>query len=326
MALLITLLVTIILAVVVLEFNYLMRVHATLSGNLLNDLRTEAAARAGVEMAKARLLSDLQADLEAEFESDTLEEEWASEIEFEMGAITVKTVVADETAKLNVNRLITRPMSDTDIESVNQTMADNLKRLLLLLELDQNLVDGIIDWLDEDEQEQPFGAESSYYLSLNPPVLCKNGPIDSVDELLLVKGITRKILYGDSETPGLAQFITVAGDKEGRININTADEKTLSAVLNSESVASMLIESRNETAFKSEEDMTTRYPDLNLAEKFTTQGLFFLVTSTGELTPESASGRAVTLKALLKRIRSGESDQAGDQYMSVDTAYWKIER
>jgi type II secretory pathway component PulK len=205
-------------------------------------------------------------------------------------------------------------------------MEENLKRLFSLLEIDQNLVDGIIDWLDENDQEQPFGAESSQYLGLKPPVLCKNGPIDSVDELLLVKGITRKILYGDSEKPGLAQFITVVGDEEGRININTADEKTLSAVLNSESVASMIVDSRKDSPFKSEEDMTTRFPDLKLAEKFTTQGSYFLVTSTGGFMAEGVLSRTVTIKAMLKRVRSEESDETENQYMSIDTAYWKIER
>ncbi len=326
MALLLTLLVTVILAVVVLEFNYLMRVHATLSGNLVNDLKAEASARAGVEIAKARLMDDLEADMEEEVESDTLDEDWASEIEIETGGMTAKAAVSDETAKLNVNRLVNRPASDTDIESVNQTMEENLKRLFSLLEIDQNLVDGIIDWLDENDQEQPFGAESSQYLGLKPPVLCKNGPIDSVDELLLVKGITRKILYGDSEKPGLAQFITVVGDEEGRININTADEKTLSAVLNSESVASMIVDSRKDSPFKSEEDMTTRFPDLKLAEKFTTQGSYFLVTSTGGFMAEGVLSRTVTIKAMLKRVRSEESDETENQYMSIDTAYWKIER
>src|SRR5207248_8062397 len=39
--------------------------------------------------------------------------------------------------------------------------------------------------------------ESNYYQTLNPPYNAKNGPLDSLDELLLVKGVTPQLLYGN---------------------------------------------------------------------------------------------------------------------------------
>src|SRR5438132_6787634 len=58
----------------------------------------------------------------------------------------------------------------------------------------------IIDWRDEDDNptsgQNGTGAESDYYQSLNPPYSAKNAPFDTIDELLLVSGVTPTILFG----------------------------------------------------------------------------------------------------------------------------------
>ncbi|MDH4241243.1 MAG: type II secretion system protein GspK [Phycisphaerae bacterium] len=140
----------------------------------------------------------------------------------------------DESAKINVN---TAP-------------AD----LLLELEcLDEAAVASILDWIDQDDVPNPDGAENDYYSGLENAYSCKNGPIDNIEELLLVKGISLEIFYGYnldegdshlSETgpetsefidevpqngaPGLCDLLTVYGD--GRININTASKQVLDTI------------------------------------------------------------------------------------------------
>jgi len=324
MALLLTLLVTIILAIVVLEFNYLIRVHATLSGHLVDNLKAEAAARAGVEMAKAALLNDLLADSEKGLTSDSFDEEWAAEIIVETHSATAEAIVSDEMSKLNLNRLLNRTVGEIDIENVNKTMADNVRRLFESLELDPNLVDGIIDWLDENDEDEPFGAESSYYESLDPPLRCKNGPLDNVDELLLIKDFDAEILYGVEDEPGLVEFVTVGGDKKGRININTAAEEIVGAVLDDESLAATIVSMRDVEPFVSAEDMATRIAGANILKKFTTDSSFFSVSSTGRIASESETARSVTIKALLKRVKGEEGSE--NDYFGIDTAYWKMER
>jgi hypothetical protein len=42
-----------------------------------------------------------------------------------------------------------------------------------------------------------YGAESDYYTSLEPPYESKNGPLDSIEELLQVAGVTTDLLYGE---------------------------------------------------------------------------------------------------------------------------------
>jgi hypothetical protein len=55
-----------------------------------------------------------------------------------------------------------------------------------------------------------LGAESDYYLSLEQPYRAKNAPFVSPFELLLVKGITRDIFYGDPDLgiPPLTELVT----------------------------------------------------------------------------------------------------------------------
>ena len=58
------------------------------------------------------------------------------------------------------------------------------------------IVNSILDWIDPDDQTHPEGAETQYYQGLNPPYAAKNGPIDDISELLLIKGVTPEIYYG----------------------------------------------------------------------------------------------------------------------------------
>jgi type II secretory pathway component PulK len=63
----------------------------------------------------------------------------------------------------------------------------------------------IMDWRDEDNRLERDGAESEYYLALPEPYFCKNAPIETVEELLMVRGVTRQMLYGDGTAPPLGE-------------------------------------------------------------------------------------------------------------------------
>ena len=50
------------------------------------------------------------------------------------------------------------------------------------------------------------GAKESYYSGLTPPYHCKNGPLDSLEEMLLIKGVTPQLLFGnDKNRNGVAR-------------------------------------------------------------------------------------------------------------------------
>jgi general secretion pathway protein K len=124
--------------------------------------------------------------------------------------------LTDETGRLNLNR-------------ASRAVLD---RLLLEVGVEKQtrdvIVDSIQDWRDPNEEHRLNGAESDYYMALPVPYRSKNADFDSVDELLQVQGVTREILYGHGETPGLAEHLTVWGT--GAVNVNTASPLMLRAM------------------------------------------------------------------------------------------------
>jgi DNA uptake protein ComE-like DNA-binding protein len=68
--------------------------------------------------------------------------------------------------------------------------------LLMLPGMTPDVAAAIVDWRDQDDNPQPYGAESDYYGSLPSPYRAKNAPFETVEELLLVKGVTPELLYG----------------------------------------------------------------------------------------------------------------------------------
>lgn len=70
-----------------------------------------------------------------------------------------------------------------------------LNVLMQLPNMTETIAESILDWIDADDDPRPTGAEGDMYsMSLNyaPP----NGPIQSLDELLLVQGVTPELLFG----------------------------------------------------------------------------------------------------------------------------------
>ena len=116
----------------------------------------------------------------------------------------------NESARLNINALPILENSsagmmasvltatDESEESSEGVTSDNIavSLLLTLPGMTEDIADAILDWLDEDEEVRPFGAEAEYYSTLPTPYVPKNGPVLSVEELLLVRGVTPTLLFG----------------------------------------------------------------------------------------------------------------------------------
>jgi len=86
--------------------------------------------------------------------------------------------VTDEASKININ-----------------TAGEDA--LLALPGMTPDLVDALMDYRDADANTRPQGAEQDYYDQLPHPYLIKNGPLMTVEELLLVKGFTAALVYGE---------------------------------------------------------------------------------------------------------------------------------
>ena len=230
-ALITVILIISVLVAAALELNRSSRADVNDAANLSDGIKLGYIAKSGFYGAAALLAN-------ATNNYETLRDDWAhaeilsaqSKSFFPAGYFTVR--IEDEKGKIPLNKLVTDGTADGDRKApLIQAM---LRRLLLLPEFDLEearvveIVDAIIDWIDKNEDVTGRGAESSYYLSQALPYTAKNAPLDCIDELLMIKGITSELFAGTKEKPGLAQFVTIYGT--GAVNINTAPKMVLRAL------------------------------------------------------------------------------------------------
>lgn len=250
-----------------------------------DQIQAHYLALAGVEKAKALLYQDIGTrkraarnhsgelyDAPAEFK----------DIKFGRGAFSVirsgraeeggglKYGISDEESRLNIN----------------QASATELGKLYGLA---PEVAAAIVDWRDGDQNTTPNGAEADYYLSLRPPYLPRNGPFETVRELLQVRGVTRDLLLGEdangnglldpeendgnaSPPPdnhdgvldaGWSELLAVHStgsslDAAGqeRVNVQSADESALTGVPGITSdIAKAIVASRNQNRIETLADL-----------------------------------------------------------------------
>ncbi len=139
----------------------------------------------------------------------------------------------DEGGKININSMMA-------LDSTGNMLYN---ALMQLPNMSADIADAIVDWVDADDVPRASGAESSEYQSRPNPYKARNGPLNSLDELLLVKGVTPELLYGgdrnrngtydDGEDGtsdlGWSDFLTVYGRE-----LNVDSTGTVRAYLNGE--------------------------------------------------------------------------------------------
>lgn len=99
----------------------------------------------------------------------------------------VRYGLEDESTRLNLNALLT-------VDRLRENAGRDL--LMGLPGMTVDVADAILDWMDDDDEPREYGAESSYYQGCRPPYAAKNAPLDTVEELLLVRGVTPQLLFG----------------------------------------------------------------------------------------------------------------------------------
>jgi len=99
----------------------------------------------------------------------------------------------------------------------------------------QSVLLAIVDWLDEDDEAGTLeetglgasGAEDAWYQEDKAAYRCKNSSLDSLQELLLVRGVSRELFEGSGGI-GLKDLLSIWNT--AKININTAPAPILMAL------------------------------------------------------------------------------------------------
>jgi hypothetical protein len=94
------------------------------------------------------------------------------------------------------------------------------------------IADAIIDWEDDDDEHRVNGAESDYYMGLPTPYPAKNKRLDSLEELLFVKGVTPELFNGgtDEHPIGLRDVFSIF-NTNGEVNLRYATSEVKQVLL-----------------------------------------------------------------------------------------------
>lgn len=269
-ALFLVLWVLVLLMVIVGEFSYAIKTEINITRNFKESTEARYIAEAGISSAIIGLIEEKLTPPKPPSEEPQPEENdeeavrWRvnariPEIPFGSGAFKIR--IENEAGKVNINRadkrLLKIILGDFDCDDDEKDV----------------IVDSIIDWRDKDSFHQLNGAEDDYYESLSEPYECKDADFDSVEELLLVKGVTEEIFYG-----GLRDMVTIIpgndpvkkktitrkkrrrskrGFNYNRININAASARILLSLPEmTEDLVQEITEFRKEDDFYSLTDLS----------------------------------------------------------------------
>ncbi len=299
-ALITVILIVVVLVAVVIELNRLTRADIYDAANISDGIRLSYIAKSGIYGAAA-ILANAQKDY------DTLGDDWAKmeTISLQSGALFSDGYfiahIEDEMGKIPLNKLVVGHEYNEEVKAM-------LLRLLLQPEFGltssqaSDIVASIKDWIDADDEPTPGGAESSYYASLQTPYQAKNAPMDCIEELLMIKGITKELFNGTKDRPPLGQLVTV--DSDGRINMNTAPKEVLRSL--SDAITPDLADALDEYRRREGHDLSDpqwykRVPSMDAvsipSDVITVKSSYFKIISTGKMKDMNKTITAVVQKA-----------------------------
>lgn len=201
-ALIIVMIVIVVLAVLAGGFAYSMKVETRLARNSSFDADMENLGRSGVEYVRWVLAEQLREANPEQRAYTGLNQRWAHgpvntneplvnvarTIDLGMGSFTWD--VKDMESKFNLNVIRDERYSPVLQRALEMLGADPITTT--------EIMESYLDWVDPDDNKRLQGAESEYYLHLDPakPYVAKNGMMDDVSEFLMIRGMTPEIYFG----------------------------------------------------------------------------------------------------------------------------------
>ena len=219
-----------VLSLLIAGLAYEMHIEAGITSYARKRLKAQVAARGGVEYAKFLLALSFQSSA---FEQEGDEEEalrtMAKNLERGIGATGLKVEQGSSLATVDI-------LPESGRRNVNTLQDEDWEELLDQAGVPEekwpDLIDCFMDFTDDNDEHRLNGAEEDDGYYKEQDYIPKNAPLDTVDELLLVKGFTPEIVYGgpppdpkSEPLRGIAQLLTTFGD--GKVNVNTASREVL---------------------------------------------------------------------------------------------------
>jgi len=274
-ALLMVLWVLTILMVIVLSFSFMVKTDTLSTLSFKEGTERKFLAEAGIERGIAEIFyRNFYKDQTVELEGKEVWKTDGTPYDGKLGDGSYTVRITDESGKVDINRASELILKNLLINAgVEAEEADSIG-------------DCIMDWKDTDDFVRLHGAESDYYMSLPNPYKAKNAPFDTVEELLLVKGMTPEILYGSEDKKGIIGFITI-NSRMNRINVNAAPEEVLMAIPNmTPELAEAIINYRQDKEIKNLQELQGI-----LGENYKIMANYITVSGTNMFTIDSTGGK-----------------------------------
>ncbi len=235
-----------ILALLVTSMAFDMRIEAEIASYVRKRTKAQYLAQSGVEWAKVLMTKRVDTGETGELRVGPKDDGQMVQLAHrfqhlglgfsnqrkELGEGFFELSILPEPRRWNINVLALQAANDEAARCILDELLDQAE---VPPELYDGLVDALLDWIDEDDLHRFNGAESDDAFYQERGYKAKNGPLETVDELRMIKGWTDAIVYGgpapDPEDPplrGLAQRLTVWGD--GKIDVNDAGDDELLAI------------------------------------------------------------------------------------------------
>ena len=269
-ALIIVLWVVTILSVIALEFCFAMRTEVNITKNFKEEVQLYAVAEGGVHRAIAELV------LKHDQRIQQMRKGWiGEELPLEKKEWVTDGRLYSIPSDQGVNEI--RIMGEAGKVNINTVSEKTLRKILTQLGLEgetrDTVADSILDWRTPGDAHRINGAKDDYYQSLKEPYNCKNANLDSIEELLLVRGVTPELFYGrksikkgeegpSAERIGLKDIFSIYSLGE-QVDINCATVPVLRVVLGvPKDIAQHIVKAREDKTFENQQDLLQRVPDL----------------------------------------------------------------
>ncbi|HEX3033702.1 MAG TPA: general secretion pathway protein GspK [Thermodesulfobacteriota bacterium] len=348
--LLVVLIAVAILTTLVVDLIYFTQIDTTISANVREEIEARYLAKSGIEVMagtiKEKSLEELDKNTSLFGEqSDSSEGYWALNVpSFPLGDGAFSLKIVDERSKINMNELVGRTTNLVDNRVLTE-LAELFGMLGIEYSKSSLFIGSLINWLDRPIQgskiqndQSPVGADADFYASLDNPYRMKDGPLDSVGEILLIRGMDEEFF------DKIKNYVTVY-PKDEKVNFSTAPKVVMMAVLKGaafavsggednnpisddvlQSIADAVIEERKENPIINLEKVKEIEKRYNVdSSNSISSGLTILVLNSGKsdvfsvTSTGSLGGENPTVSIIEAVIRKSTSGKSGE----VNVISWK---
>jgi general secretion pathway protein K len=278
-ALLAVLLGVALMTLIVVDFALTSGLGFVSAANQANELRAGFLARSAVNIGLGLLAADAREDSKTTTPIDSLSEVWAvpfPPMPLEGGQVSLSIV--DEARKINLNSMI---QNNPQNNGPNQPAIAKMQRLFTILDVNPDLIQGIIEWITPAGANASGGGNGDFYLGLRPPYQPRYGPMPTMGDLQMVRGFNEAIFNR------VSPFLTVM--PETAVNANTASPQVLAALepefTEDQKLVQEILEAREIRPFSQPTDIMN-LPDLavvapRLSKDVVLRSQFFTINGTG---------------------------------------------